>query len=272
MRIVGHSSSAGPLLAVLGASAVVLALLACVLWLSLRSGNPGDPDAIYTLVNYSEIPGRALHLACSRQHAAIRRHRAGGLDAVRPARRMVVRAHRPARQGAAFEPDDGRAADPGISPRRWAGCSCCIRASVSSTAGSWRSSAVAGALQHRRDRRHGLGAGAQPGAARLHHDGRGVSGHGPVAGGMRGNLRRRPLQRRAARDAAARLARHPGGRHLYLHDRLRGLRRAGHHRLGQPHLHLLDLPAAAGQSRRRAAAIWPRRRAVDADHGARRGA
>jgi iron(III) transport system permease protein len=55
MRIVGHSSSAGPLLAVLGASAVILTLLACVLWLSLRSGNPGDPDAIYTLVNYSEI-------------------------------------------------------------------------------------------------------------------------------------------------------------------------------------------------------------------------
>ena len=55
MRIVGHSSSAGPLLAVLGASAVILALLACVLWLSLRSGIPGDPDAIYTLVNYSEI-------------------------------------------------------------------------------------------------------------------------------------------------------------------------------------------------------------------------
>jgi len=55
MRIVGHSSSAGPLLAVLGASAVILTLLACVLWLSLRSANPGDPDAIYTLVNYSEI-------------------------------------------------------------------------------------------------------------------------------------------------------------------------------------------------------------------------
>jgi iron(III) transport system permease protein len=56
MRFVGVSSSAGPLLAVvLGTSVVILALLACVLWLSLRSGDPGDPDAVYSLVNYSEI-------------------------------------------------------------------------------------------------------------------------------------------------------------------------------------------------------------------------
>src|ERR1700686_215250 len=55
MRIVGVSGAAGPLLAVLGASAVILALLACVLWLSLRSGDPGDPDAVYSLVNYSRM-------------------------------------------------------------------------------------------------------------------------------------------------------------------------------------------------------------------------
>jgi iron(III) transport system permease protein len=55
MRIVGVSGSAGPLLAVLGASAVIVALLGCVLWLSLRSGDPGDPDAVYALVNYSEM-------------------------------------------------------------------------------------------------------------------------------------------------------------------------------------------------------------------------
>src|SRR5258708_3454156 len=56
MRIVGISGAAGPLLAVvLGASAVIVTLLACVLWLSLRSGNPGDPDAVYALVNYSAI-------------------------------------------------------------------------------------------------------------------------------------------------------------------------------------------------------------------------
>jgi iron(III) transport system permease protein len=55
-RIAGLSGSAGALLAVVvGASIVILALLACVLWLSLRSGNPGDPDAAYSLVNYSEI-------------------------------------------------------------------------------------------------------------------------------------------------------------------------------------------------------------------------
>src|SRR5436853_6526601 len=56
MRIDGLSGSAGPLLAVvLAASVVILALLACVLWLSLRSGDPGDPDAVYSLINYSEI-------------------------------------------------------------------------------------------------------------------------------------------------------------------------------------------------------------------------
>jgi iron(III) transport system permease protein len=55
MRIVGVSGAAGPLLAVLGASAVIVALLGCVLWLSLRSGDPGDPDAVYALVNYSEM-------------------------------------------------------------------------------------------------------------------------------------------------------------------------------------------------------------------------
>ncbi len=55
MRIVGVSGSAGPLLAVLGATAVIVALLGCVLWLSLRSGEPGDSDAVYSLANYSQI-------------------------------------------------------------------------------------------------------------------------------------------------------------------------------------------------------------------------
>lgn len=56
MRIVCLSGSAGPLLAVvLGASFIILSLLGCVLWLSLRSGDPGDPGAVYSLINYSEI-------------------------------------------------------------------------------------------------------------------------------------------------------------------------------------------------------------------------
>src|SRR6202166_1059589 len=55
MRIVGVSGSAGPLLAVLGTSAVILALLGCVLGPSRARGSPGDPDAVYALVNCSEI-------------------------------------------------------------------------------------------------------------------------------------------------------------------------------------------------------------------------
>lgn len=56
MRIVCLSGSAGPLLAVvLGASFIILSLLGSVLWLSLRSGDPGDPGAVYSLINYSEI-------------------------------------------------------------------------------------------------------------------------------------------------------------------------------------------------------------------------
>src|ERR1700757_1604445 len=55
-RTVGALGSAGPLLAiVLAACAVILALLACVVWLSVRSGDPGDPDAAYSLVNYREV-------------------------------------------------------------------------------------------------------------------------------------------------------------------------------------------------------------------------
>src|ERR1700757_2003243 len=57
-RTVGALGSAGPLLAiVLAACAVILALLACVVWLSVRSGDPGDPDAAYSLVNYREVLG-----------------------------------------------------------------------------------------------------------------------------------------------------------------------------------------------------------------------
>jgi iron(III) transport system permease protein len=57
-RSAGALGSAGPLLAVvLAACAVILALLACVLWLSLRSGDPGDPDAAYSLANYRAVLG-----------------------------------------------------------------------------------------------------------------------------------------------------------------------------------------------------------------------
>jgi iron(III) transport system permease protein len=61
-------------------------------------------------------------------------------------------------------------------------------------------------------------------------------GHGPVAGGMRGNLRRRPLQRRVARDAAARLARHPAAG-IYIVMIGFAAFDARHHRLEQPHIY-----------------------------------
>ncbi len=46
--------SAGLLALVLALSVLILALLGIVLWLSLREGGPGDPDAYYTLGNYAE--------------------------------------------------------------------------------------------------------------------------------------------------------------------------------------------------------------------------
>jgi iron(III) transport system permease protein len=46
--------STGLLVVVLALSALILALLGIVLWLSLREGGPGDPDAYYTLANYAE--------------------------------------------------------------------------------------------------------------------------------------------------------------------------------------------------------------------------
>ena len=43
------------LLVVMGASAVVLCLLAVVLWLSWTNGSPGDPDLSYTAQNFVEV-------------------------------------------------------------------------------------------------------------------------------------------------------------------------------------------------------------------------
>src|ERR1700693_6486394 len=43
------------LLVVMGASTVVLCLLAVVLWLSWTNGSPGDPDLTYTAQNFVEV-------------------------------------------------------------------------------------------------------------------------------------------------------------------------------------------------------------------------
>ena len=45
---------------VLALSALILTLLAIVLWLSLREGEPGNPEAYYTLANYTSIVGDAF--------------------------------------------------------------------------------------------------------------------------------------------------------------------------------------------------------------------
>ena len=52
--------SAGLLGLVLGLSALILSILGIVLWLSFRDGGPGDPDASYTLANYTSIVGDAF--------------------------------------------------------------------------------------------------------------------------------------------------------------------------------------------------------------------
>ncbi len=52
--------SAGLLGLVLGLSALILALLAIVLWLSFREGEPGDPAAYYTVANYTGMLGDAF--------------------------------------------------------------------------------------------------------------------------------------------------------------------------------------------------------------------
>jgi iron(III) transport system permease protein len=54
-RDFGNALPAVMLLVVVGASAVVLCLLAVVLWLSWTSGSPGDPDLTYTAQNFVEV-------------------------------------------------------------------------------------------------------------------------------------------------------------------------------------------------------------------------
>ncbi len=54
-RKLGDAMPAVMLLTVIGASLVVLCLLAVVLWLSLTNGSPGDPDLTYTVQNFIEV-------------------------------------------------------------------------------------------------------------------------------------------------------------------------------------------------------------------------
>jgi iron(III) transport system permease protein len=54
-RAFGSTMPAVMLLVVTATSAVVLCLLAVVLWLSLTNGSPGDPDLSYTAQNFAEV-------------------------------------------------------------------------------------------------------------------------------------------------------------------------------------------------------------------------
>src|SRR5258708_31732328 len=54
-RTFGITMPAVMLLVVMATSAVVLCLLAVVLWLSLTDGSPGDPDLGYTVQNFVEV-------------------------------------------------------------------------------------------------------------------------------------------------------------------------------------------------------------------------
>ena len=257
------------LLMVIGASLVVLCLLAVVLWLSLTNGSPGDPDLTYTAQNFVEVfsdPRTFTVLLDTFDFSFVSLVVALAFGI--PAAWLAERTDFPAKTllftlMAVGLLIPGFAAAMGwlflLHPR--IGLLNQLLMSSFHLAGA--------AAQHQHGRRHGLGAGAEPRAARLHHDGGGVPLHGPDARGSRADARRRRHHGPAPDHRAARLARHPRRRHLHLHDRLRGLRRAGDHRLGQPHLHLHHLSVSAAQSAGFAAALRARRGAQHRRHGAR---
>ena len=54
-RRTGDLWQGGFLAAVVLASVVILTLIGIVMWLSFRSGTPGDPDAAWTMINYPRV-------------------------------------------------------------------------------------------------------------------------------------------------------------------------------------------------------------------------
>ncbi len=184
-------------------------------------------------------PGRHHRLLLGLARGGARLRHSGGL---------ARRAHRFSGQDAPVHPHGGGSAHSGLCGRDGLAVSAASAHRLAQSIADEQLSSRRSAARHQHGRRHGLGAGIEPGAARLHHDGGGVPLHGSDARGGRPDARRRRHHGPAPDHRAARLARHHGGRHLHLHDRVRGLRRPGHHRLGQPHLHLHHLSVSAAQS------------------------
>ena len=174
---------------VLIASVVILAHLAVVLWLSWTDGSPGDPDLGYTAQNFVEVFSDFAHLQRAARHHRFRAGVARGGARLRRAGGLARGAHRFPRQDAAVHPDGRGAAD----PRFRGGDGLAVPAASEDRAAQPvpGQHAASRAAQHRHHRRHGLGAGAQSGAARLHHDGRRVPLHGSGARGSRADARRR---------------------------------------------------------------------------------
>ncbi len=211
-----------------------------VLWLSWTNGSPGDPDLTYTAQNFVDVfSDPRTYPRAARHHRLLRSSRSlVALAFGIPAAWLVERTDFPAKTllftlMAVGLLIPGFAAAMGwlflLHPRIG------LLNQLLMTQLSSRQPAV----QHHHHRRHGLGAGTQPGAARLHHDGGGV----PLAWIRRSRKPRRCTAPARSRSAPRSRCGWPGPAswrpsiYIFMIG-VRGLRRAGDHRLGQPHLHL----------------------------------
>ena len=190
-RTLGDLLPATTLGLVLLTSLVILCHLAVVLWLSWTSGRPGDPDLTYTTHNFVEVFSDArtytvLLNTFAFAFVALTIALAFGVPIAWIAERTDFRAKTLLFTLMAIGLlIPGFAAAMGwlflLHPR--IGLLNRLLIDVFQLSGP--------PLQHQQHHRHGLGAGAQPGAARVHHDGRRLPLHGPDAGRGRRSARRR---------------------------------------------------------------------------------
>ena len=183
------------LVAVIGTSLIILCHLVVVLWLSFSDGTPGT-GLTYTSANYTEVFSDAPHLYGADRHLRVCVRVARGRARHRHPDRLDRRAHRLPRQDAAVHADGGRASDPGLRGRHGMAvpAASAHRAAQSTVPDRLRHALAV--LDHHHPR-HGLGAGAQPCAARLHHDRGGLPLHGSIDGGSGRGARRRAAARAA---------------------------------------------------------------------------